>query len=316
QDHQQAQQDPQFTQYLSNQLFFNPAYAGITGKTQATLIHRSQWAGYNPTFDDGTAPTTQVLSFSTAFPKFNSGVGIHFVNDRLGPINNVEVQLSYAYHVPLSKQSVLSFGIRGGLYTKIVDFNKFRFRDDDDPFNVEGRDAVLEPDMAIGVYYNSETLFASISANHLTRSEFNFGDRLNQEPLANTIYLFAGYNFLFGSRKEWTLTPTFLFKTAEFAESSFDVGGIVNYDEKFWVGSTFRNEESANILLGVNIPRRLKRKTRRVQHNIKLNYSFDYVFLGQDAKQPTSHEISISYDIPVRLPTPPAIIRSIRYRHD
>jgi hypothetical protein len=53
----------------------------------------------------------------------------------------------------------------------------------------------------------------------------------------------------------------------------------------------------------------------KVQHNIKLNYSFDYVFSGQNAKQPTSHEISISYDLPVSLPLLPAKIGTPRSKY-
>ena len=289
---------------------------GVEGNTKIALIHRSQWAGYNSTFDDGSAPSTQVLSFNTYLPKFRSGVGLHVVNDNIGALNNVEVQLSYAYHVLLSDESRLSFGARGGLYTKIVDFDKYRFREDGDPFEQSGSDAVLEPDLALGVYYKSEKLFASISVNHLAKSEFNFGDVLNQQALTNNIYIYGGYEFDIAprSRRSLTFTPTFLFKTDEFVEYSFDVGGIFKYDDTFWVGSTFRNEESANVILGVNIPRNLKRKNKKVQHNIKLNYSFDYVFSGQDAKQPTSHEISISYDLPVSLPLQPAKVGSTRFK--
>lgn len=312
-----AQQDAQFTQYLFNQLYFNPAFAGVEGNTKLSLIHRSQWAGYNSTFDDGSAPSTQVLSFNTFLPKFKSGIGLHVVNDNIGALNNVELQLSYAYHVTLSDESKLSFGLRGGLYTKIVDFDKYRFRDDGDPFEISGSEAVLKPDLAVGIYYHSEKLFASISANHLAKSEFNFGDALNQQALTNNIYIFGGYNFEITprSRRSLIFTPTFLFKTDAFIEYSFDVGGLFTYDDTFWVGSTFRNEESANVILGVNVPRNLKRKNKKVQHNIKLNYSFDYVFSGQNAKQPTSHEISISYDLPVSLPLLPAKIGTPRSKY-
>ncbi|MFM9076225.1 MAG: type IX secretion system membrane protein PorP/SprF, partial [Bacteroidota bacterium] len=53
-----AQQDPQFTHYMFYQLYFNPAGAGAEGVTKLTALHRSHWLGYQPTFDDGGAPTT------------------------------------------------------------------------------------------------------------------------------------------------------------------------------------------------------------------------------------------------------------------
>ncbi len=315
-----AQTDAQFTQYMFNQLYFNPAYAGSSGQTEFFFAHRTQWAAYDATFDDGGTPSTQVLSFNTYLPKFASGIGLHIVNDQIGALRNLEVQLSYAYHVKLSNASRLSIGVRGGIFTKIIDFDKYRFREENprDPFDQDGREALLEPDLAAGIYYYSDKLYLGVSVNHLTNTEFNFGDTFNQEALPNNFYLTGGYSFDLGrnSRRSWVLTPSVLLKT-EFNEFSVDAGALVEYDEKFWVGASFRNEESANFLVGVNIPRQVKRKNnrRRDDHNIRIGYSFDYVFNGQDAKQPTSHEITLSYAIPVPSPTGPAKVRSVRFRY-
>lgn len=70
-----AQQDPQFTQYMFNSLYITPAYAGVEGVTQLTAIHRSQWAGYQSSFNDGGAPTTQMVSFTSPIYKLKSGFG-------------------------------------------------------------------------------------------------------------------------------------------------------------------------------------------------------------------------------------------------
>ena len=293
-----GQQDAQFTQFMFNQLFFNPGYAGIAGNTQISFIYRQQWAAYNPSFDDGGAPSTQVLSFNTAFPKFNSGLGVHIVSDRLGPLTNLEMQLSYAYHVKVSDKAKLSLGLRGGVYSKIVDYDKYNPRErPDDLIGEEGFDANTKPDFAVGVYYQSDKLFAGLSTNHITQSEFNLAG-FNQSPLARSYYLMGGYNFALGRDGNWILTPNFLVKVADFKEYSFDVGGLVTYDNKFWVGSSFRNEESVNMLIGANIPSLPRNKAKQTR-TLRISYSFDYVFAGQTAKQPTSHEVVLSYLIPV-----------------
>src|SRR5688572_17445714 len=94
-----AQQDPQFTQYMFNNLYITPAYSGVDGVTQLTALHRSQWLGYQSSFDDGGAPTTQLLSFTAPIYKLKSGFGALISNDRLGPQNNLEVHAMYAYHL-------------------------------------------------------------------------------------------------------------------------------------------------------------------------------------------------------------------------
>lgn len=304
-----SQQDAQFTQYMFNQLYINPAVAGIKEKTQIGLAFRSQWTGYNPSFDDGGSPNTTVLSFNTPFLKFNSGLGGHLVYDNLGPLTNLELQLSYAYHVKLDN-AILALGIRGGIYSKIIN-SDFRFVDGGDPIIPDGNDSNLQPDMALGIAYHSNKMFLNLSANHLTGAEFDLAG-VKQGALAMNFTIMGGYNF--DLNHNWVLTPTFLVKTTELKATSFDIGSLVTYNDKFWIGALFRNEESVNALLGVNLPRKTRRKGTREYPMLKIGYSFDYVFAGQGAKQPTSHEITLSYDLPVRKPISPAKIRTPRYR--
>ena len=41
-----AQQEAHFTQFMYNQLYFNPAYAGARGMPSFSLIYRNQWIGF------------------------------------------------------------------------------------------------------------------------------------------------------------------------------------------------------------------------------------------------------------------------------
>jgi len=62
----QAQQDAQFTQYMFNTIYYNPAYAGVEGVTRFSAIHRTQWLGFSTSFDGpGGNPQTQVISAVT-----------------------------------------------------------------------------------------------------------------------------------------------------------------------------------------------------------------------------------------------------------
>lgn len=303
-----AQQDAQFSQFMFNKLFLNPAFAGVEGLTQVSLIHRTQWLGYSGSFDEGGTPNTQVLSFTTGFPKYNSGIGVHIVNDNLGPLNNLEVQLSYAYHVNLRNNAKLSFGLRGGIYNKTIAFDRLRFRQEGDIYDIDTRDASLKPDFALGTYYYSKNFYLGISANHLIKVDFNFGN-ITEKPLANSYYLMGGYHYQINN--EFKVTPSFLVKSSEFNEISFDVGALVTYKEKIWLGGTYRNEESANAIIGMVIPN----KNKNSKNEFKIGYSFDYVILGQTAKQATSHEIFLSYSLPVPIPKYPSIIRTPRFRY-
>jgi type IX secretion system PorP/SprF family membrane protein len=308
-----AQQDAQFTQFMLNRLYYNPGFAGIEGQTQYFFTHRTQWLGYTASFDDGGSPNTQIVSFNRYLPKLSSGLGFHIVNDLIGPLQNLELQLSYSYHVKLRNGAKLGIGLRGGIYGRAYDFGQLRFREPGDDFDTgAGKQTKLKPDAAIGLFYQDRKLFIAVSANHLAQIDYKYKGlndiALSVEPLANTLYWMGGYTFEIN--QELTIMPTALVKTVEFKEISFDMGLMATFREQFWIGATYRNEESANILLGVNLPQ--KKNKDKI---FKIGYSFDYVFAGQSAKQPTSHEITIGYTLPVPKPKITPIIRTPRFRY-
>ncbi|MDZ7648565.1 MAG: PorP/SprF family type IX secretion system membrane protein [Cytophagales bacterium] len=170
-----GQQDPQFTQYMFNTLYYNPGYAGVEGLTKITAIHRSQWLGYEPTYGGGGAPTTQMVSLTAPINKINSGFGAYIVNDQLGPQNNLQAQASYAYHLAL-KDSKLSFGITTGIYSQTINFDQYRPIDPNDPLlKSSGKESQVRPDLSAGVFLQREKYYAGVSFNHLINSTFDFG---------------------------------------------------------------------------------------------------------------------------------------------
>lgn len=299
-----AQQDAQFSYYMKNALFYNPAFAGVEGITQISLLHRSQWAGYTSTFDDGGAPTTQVFSVNTPIFKFRSGFGAHIVNDNLGPLNNLEVQLSYAYHLGI-KNSKLSFGVKAGIFSQSIDFDEYRPIDTDDVvlINRSGKESQVRPDMALGVYFRNEKYYAGLSFNHLVQSEFDFGVNEVRNALENHAYFTIGYihtvNF------DVKLEPSLLVQT-DLNEYSFIIGGIAYYKDQMWGGVSFRQSDDVNVLLGYNF---FKDKS------LSFGYSFGYVIQDQDAKEPTTHEVLISYKLPVNPGGRKKTIRTPRFRY-
>ena len=171
-----AQQDPQFTHYMFNTLYYNPGFAGVEGVTKLTAIHRSQWLGYTPTSGGGGAPTTQLISMTAPIFKLNSGFGAYIVNDKLGAQNNLEAQASYAYHLGI-KNSKLSLGVRAGMYSQTINYDLYRKIDPNDPLlkDKTGSESQIRPDVAIGVYWRKEKYYVGVSINHLLKSTFDFG---------------------------------------------------------------------------------------------------------------------------------------------
>jgi len=300
-----GQQDPLLSQYMFNEVFYNPAVVGLDKTTYVSAAHRTQWAGYSSSFDGKEgAPSTQMINFVMPLPKTLSGVGISLVRDKLGLATNFEAQVSISYKKKLQNGSI-SFGLRPSLFSHALDFNKFRAVDPEDPL-IEGfgRESQLKPDIGAGVFFNGAKFFAGASVNHLLNPGFDFGiDGLNN-TLKPSMMLYSGYNYQYNSNI--ILTPS-VFIRSEFNTLSFDLGVLATYKESMWGGLSYRQQEALILMLGYSF---LEDKS------LRLVYSFDMVVQSQEAKQPTSHEISLRKTLAFIAPGPPKIIRTPRFRFD
>lgn len=297
-----AQQDPQFSQYMFNTLYFNPAYSGVEGVTKLTAIHRSQWLGYEPSVGGGGAPTTQIVSMTSPIYKLNSGFGAYIVNDKLGPQNNLEAQASYAYHLGI-KESKLSLGVKLGIYSQTLNFDLYNAAQRPDPLlDREGKESQVRPDLSVGAFFRKEKYYAGASFSHLIKSEFDFGTG-QRSALKSHLYVTGGYFY------ELNFDLRFQFSTlvkSDFTKTSFDVSGLAYFKDTMWGGLSFRQSEAAILLLGYSF---LKDKS------LKLGYALDYIVKDQQAKEPTSHEFMLSYELPVNPGSGKKVVRTPRYRH-
>lgn len=313
----QAQQDPQFSQYMFNKMYLNPAVAGIDPEYgEFTLIHRSQWLGYTSTFDDGDAPTTQSLSFSMPMPRKEShegniwGLGANFINDKLGAFGSQEAHLSIAHHIRL-KTGQISIGIRGGFYRQVIDFDIFRPVDTDDPLIPSlGQRSEMKGDLSAGLYYNTTKYFIGLGVGRLLGSEFNFGETSNPLQSEGFTKLVTHANILLGYNWDvspsLTISPTAIIKYAAVNNISVEFTTIGTIDEKYYFGLAYRQGDAATALLGINL---------MPQKQLRIGYAFDLVVRGENAKSATSQELRLTYRIPPIIKRMPSIIRTPRFKH-
>ncbi len=99
-----AQQLTFFSQYMVDNYNVNPAAAGAYDYMPISLQIRQQWVGFNE------APGTQQLSAHMKIQDHH-GAGLRFYNEKLGPLNRISVQGSYAYHIEIDRDQHLSLGL-------------------------------------------------------------------------------------------------------------------------------------------------------------------------------------------------------------
>ena len=297
-----AQQDPIFTQYMFNNLYLTPAHAGVDGVTRFSAIHRSQWTGYQSSFGDGGAPTTQMITFNTPIYRLKSGAGLYVLNDRLGPVNNLEAQVSYAYHLGI-KESKLSFGIKAGIYSQSINGDKYRPIQKDDPLIISGKESQIRPDLGVGVFYRSEKYYAGVGFNHLLRSEFDYGIDPAKTALTNHLNITGGYFYEVSFDLKLQLSGVV---RSDLNTSQLDFAGIAYHKDTMWGGLAFRQGEALSLLLGYAL---LKDKS------LKLGTAVDLVIVDSQAKENFSLEFMVMYDLPTIPNAGKKVVRTPRYRH-
>ena len=311
-----AQQQPQFSHYAFNGLYVSPAYAGIKGTTEFMLLGRYQYAGYDATFDDGGSPQTGLFTVSHPLKKINAGIGLNVMYDVLGPFSNNSYQLSLAKHFNIGSGK-LSVGVNGTANRITLNGSKYRPVDPTDPNIVLTDQTDTKVEAGAGLWYQAENWYLGAGIQNLLGSEFEYkgenevdlnNDGIVDETVSATgkliaskhVYVSAGYDIpVTGSV---TLTPTAILKYAE--EVSYEAGLRATFNDKFWVGAGYRNEDAVTALVGLNL---LK------ENSLRIGYAFDFVTLGSDAKAPTSHEIMLAYRIPLSASAPKPAIRTPRY---
>jgi type IX secretion system PorP/SprF family membrane protein len=296
-----AQQDAQFSHYIFNQLFVNPATAGSENVTRVQAIYRTQYLGYQSTFDDGGAPVTQVISANIPLKMIKSGVGVTFVNDKIGASIQRDMKLSYAYHLPVGG-SQLALGVSGGFFTRGIDYGRLRARDENDPLLSTGNINQSTFDLGAGAYLYNSGYSLGLSMNHLNEPKFGLGTKTATNTLKRSAYLTG--SMLFGVSYTLDVSPMFILKS-DLKTVSAEIGAMATYDSQYWLGASYRTGDAVSALLGANL----------LNGSLRVGYAIDIIVGGASAKSATSHELLLSYALAAIRAGKKSIVRTPRYRY-
>lgn len=279
-----AQQIPQFTQYLDASTYFNPAFVGLQEGIQFSAFHRTQWQGYAPTSGVGVAPTTQLITLQGRFKSKNSGYGLSFVNDQLGANTHQEINLQGSYQLKI-RRSQFSFGGYVGVSNSTLDYGELQVVNPEPNLPGSGTETQLALDMGAGLLVDRGNFYMGLSARHLNKASFDFGDGAYGNRLDLHNYLLLGYRIR--PIGQLRLEPSILLKSLGGHTLSYELGVIATVQNRVRGGIAYRGEESVSLILGYSL---LK------DSSLRLGYAFDLVVGGLDAKAPSSHELLLRYN--------------------
>ena len=273
-------------QYAGNQMIYNPAFAGAHDLFSANLSFKTLWIGMRG--------SPQLISFNMHAPFINqrNALGFIFQRETFGPQAVNLTNLTYAYNFRIGGASFLSLGIQGGLFNSVTDWSKVdRVKHPEDHlYGGEDRWVTNRFDMGVGMYFQARDFYIGISARHLTAPKFdeiNFdGDDFHSQ-IRRQFFFMGGYNFMLSNA--FDLRPRILLRHKDDVPFMVSVGVDLVYIDRFSFG--------VNVMTG--LPTLTLATSAELFDGLRIGYAFDVNFGILGPFQQGSHEIFISYFMPV-----------------
>jgi type IX secretion system PorP/SprF family membrane protein len=275
-------QDPEFTQFYSNPLYLNPAFAGTKHCPRVSLNYRNQWPGISGSF------VTTSASYDQHVDALSGGLGLLVWNDRAGEgtLTTTNVSGIYSYQIPVTRRFSIKAGIQATWAQKKVDWSKLTFGDMIDArrgfiYNtneIQRDEPANYVDFSAGILGFSEKYFFGFAVNHLTEPDESVIE--GTSPLPRKYTLHAGAVLPIESKGEpASLSPNIIVQLQQnFLQINFGMyftkGPIIG-------GLWYRNSDSFIALIGFQTG------------ILKFGYSYDITVSKLTNTTAGSHEISL-----------------------
>lgn len=306
-----AQQDAQYSQYMFNGIYINPAYAGYKEQLNLHSFYRNQWTGITG------APKSMSVAVDAIANDGNVGLALQVATDRLGAESSVSAYGNYAYRLRVgnSESSRLSFGVGLGMLQQSLNADRLNARDAGDNLLAVGNEKVLVPDARAGIFYSNDRYYVGFSADNLIAQYI-----INQKNLSiyfqtpkTHFYLTGG--MLLPINEDVQIKPSFLLKDDRGGPTSLDVNAFVLFGGKFWIGASYR---TAVKLYNKSYLQTDLQKTNSVvgmvdffaTENIRIGYAYDQTLSRLSGYSGGSHEISVGVVI-----NPKQVLRMLTPRY-
>lgn len=286
-----AQQEVMVSQYMFNQLFLNPAYAGSHPYMSSSLLHRSQWLKVEG------APRTSMMAVDAPLMKGKMGAGLTIVHDQIGVSRDLDIAAHYAYHLRVSETSKLAFGMRAGLSIYSARLSELTYWD--------ANDQVFQGDIAnkpvgkfgFGLYWYDAYSYVGLSVPTIYAADGKISTNATgviEDYFTQHYYLHAGR--VFTLNESFDLKPSTMIKYTPAAPVEADVNLNLLYRDRIWFGLGYRTGDAVVGMLEY-----------QVNPMLRVGYAYDMTTSKLRTYTSGSHEVMLGIDFgkePIRIKTP------------
>ncbi|RFS20225.1 type IX secretion system membrane protein PorP/SprF [Chitinophaga silvatica] len=288
-----AQQDAQFSQYMFNGIYINPAYAGYKEQLNLHAFYRNQWTAIKG------APKTMSLAIDAIANDGKVGLALQISSDRLGAQRNQSIYGNYAYRIRMNPDGSarLAFGVGFGAVQLGLD-GRLLTPNNPEPYQPVGLQNTILPDARMGVYYSDNHFYAGFSIDNLVSQYINTNKYSFIARPKPHYYLTAG--ILVPLSEEVIMKPSFLLKDDRGGPTSMDLNTFFILADKFWIGGSYRT--GISLYEKPHLQKELSSVNSAVLamqiipvQTLRIGYAYDISIGPLNGYSSGTHEISVGY---------------------
>jgi len=270
-----AQQVPHYTQYMYNMNIINPAYAGARADISIGLLTRQQWVGL-----EGT-PETETFSINAR--TFDSvGMGLSVVQDKIGLLEDTNLNVDISYTMVTSHDTRLAFGIKGGFSNYTNNLSLGLTPDNDTYTDLSGR----YPNAGFGMFFYSKNYYLGLSIPQLFNTpKFRLDSNSFSSVLNEHQSYFLTYGYVFNVNDNVKFKPSTLVKFNNDLPLSVDLNANILFKDQIEFGLSYRYNDSVSGMLALILSKRFR-----------VGYSYDYTLTNLGNFNSGSHELMLLID--------------------
>jgi len=273
-----AQQVHLHNQYFINKYALSPAYSGSHKSFETFMTYRKSWVGVEG------APQTQNININGAIAK-NMGVGARVIGEQTGIFRSYTIALSYAYHLPISEDQSVHFGLDAGLFGSNVDVSGNKTESATDPIVMNsGQLNGTTFNANFGLVYKFQDLNIGFVLPQLVETKIDNKDANDNVLYTLKRHYMAHASYSFNIKQIWTVEPIAVVRTTANSPFFFELSALVKYKQQVWGGLTYRKNTSIGLSIG-----------GVVYSKVVANYTYELSGQGMLGNSGGTHEISIGF---------------------
>lgn len=251
-------QDPFFNLYHTNQLSFNPAFAGVEDSNTVSIATSDQFPGYSK------HPRSVLFSYDRYLKKMNSGIAIAYLFERIGQEKYHQVGLSYNYNIRLKDKMNLRAGVQLSVVNKTLGDTWISiYPPDSSQPQPQGIASSTKMDIDAGLWYSWSDFYLGLSIKHIIPPVFTYKEEDGNftAALKPRYYITSGYTIRFSDNLQ--TTPSFRAAPYSFSSKSFyyiDINNTFLIKNTIYLGASYQPEPNGNSHAIVNSGVKLKNK--------------------------------------------------------